>query len=312
MRMLVATLQESAERDDIEVAAVIDAGTEQRSPFRIPSELARWGIRSTFNPRTVADRARRPLISSSRSVARRARTPVLVPGQRSVNDPAFVETVRSLAPDATVALMVGQIFRAPLLDACRRPINYHDGLLPHYRGVAATGWSIYRGERESGFTFHRMVERVDRGPIVVQGAVEVAPHEDSAQVEFAKTQQARRALNGLFDRLAATDGEVEQSGSGSSFSRAELRAIREVEEPQALTEAELRRRVRSFGAVELRLRGATWETTALRRLGQRADGRPLAFTTADGVWLEPRRVRDLPPALYRSLATVARRYRAYR
>ncbi len=155
-------------------------------------------------------------------------------GQRSVNDPSFVEAVRSIAPDASLALMVGQIFRAPLLDACRRPINFHDGLLPNYRGVAATGWSIYHGESESGFTFHRMVERVDRGPIVVQGLVQVAADEDCAQVEFAKTQQARHQLDDLFDRLAAGDGEIEQSDAGSSFSRAELRAIRTVEQPQAL------------------------------------------------------------------------------
>ncbi len=312
MRLLVATLREAAERDDIEIAAVVDAGTERRSPFHAPSELAKWGIRSAFNPRTVTDRARRPLTSSCRSVASRWRTPVLVPPGRRVNDPSFVETVRNIAPDATLALMVGQIFRAPLLDACRRSINYHDGLLPHYRGVAATGWSIYRGESQSGFTFHRMAERVDQGPILVQGLVQVAPHEDCEQVEYAKTQQARRELNGLFDRLAAADGSIEQSGPGSSFSRAELRAIRAVEQPQALTEAELQLRVRSFGFVELSLRGAKWDATALRRVGRRRRSRPLAFMTADGTWLEPQRVRDLPPVLYRSLANVARRYKGRR
>ena len=70
--------------------------------------------------------------------------------------------------------MVGQIFRAPLLDACRRPINYHDGLLPNYRGVAATGWSIYRGESQSGFTFHRMASGSTGARSCVQGRVQVA------------------------------------------------------------------------------------------------------------------------------------------
>jgi methionyl-tRNA formyltransferase len=312
MRMLVATLQGAAERDDVEIAAIVDAGTEPRSPVRLPSELAGWGIRTAFNLETVTDRARRPLLSSFQSIGARWRTPVLVPGERSVNDPSFVETVRKLAPDATLALMVGQIFRAPLLEACRQPINYHDGLLPHYRGVAASGWSIYRGEEQSGFTFHQMVERVDRGPIVAQGLVQVSADEDCVQLEYAKTQQARRELDGLFDRLAAMDCLIEQSESGSYFSRAELRAIRRVEHPEAHAEAELHRRVRSFGSIELSLNGASYEATALRRVARRPEARPLAFTSADGVWLEPRRVRDLPPALYRSLATVARRYRGYR
>jgi methionyl-tRNA formyltransferase len=312
MRLLGATLQAAAEHDDIEVAAVIDAGTERQSPFRLPGELAKWGVRSTFNPRTVSDPGQRPPIFSCRSIASRRRTPVLVPRQRSVNDPSFVETVRSFAPDATLALMVGQIFRAPLLEACRRPINYHDGLLPHYRGVAATGWSIYRGDSQSGFTFHQMVEQIDRGPIVAQGRVDVAPYESCARVEYAKTKEARRELNGLFDTLAATDASIEQTGPGSTFSRADLRAIRAIAEPQALAEAELHRRLRSFGSIELRLQGATWTTTALRRIGHRPEGRALAFMTADEVWLEPRRVRHLPPALYSSLAGIARRHREYR
>ena len=126
-----------------------------------------------------------------------------------------------------------------------------------------------------------------------------------------RRQQARRQLDELFDRLAAGDGEIEQSDSGSSFSR-ELRAIRTVEQPQALDEAELHRRVRSFGSVDLSLRGATWHTTALRRVDRRPQVARWRSSRRMGVWLEPRRVKDLPPVVFRSLATVARRYRGYR
>jgi folate-dependent phosphoribosylglycinamide formyltransferase PurN len=307
MTMLATSLRIAAARDDIEVAAVVDAGRIGSSRLRFPRALATWGVRSAFNPHMALDPARAPLISSCASIARRRRVAVLLPDGRDVNDPSLVETVRGLRPDATVALMVGQIFGAPLLDACRLPINYHDGMLPDYRGIAATGWSLYEGAERSGFTFHRMIERVDRGPILLQGAVPVGPGADSRQVEHAKTRIAARELSGLFDALASSEDATEQTGSGTSFTHADLRAIRTIDEPEKLTADELQLRLRCFGRIELALAGSSWSTTALRRIGSRPRSRRLAFRAADGVWLEPHRLRHLPPVVYRSLSAGADR-----
>jgi folate-dependent phosphoribosylglycinamide formyltransferase PurN len=302
MNLLAASLKSAAARDDIEIVAVVDAGRNGSSRLRVPRAVADWGARSIFNPHTAADPARRPLVSSCASIARRRRVPVLVPSERDVNDVSFVETVTTLQADATVALMVSQIFRSPLLEACRLPINYHNGLLPNYRGIAATGWSIYEGERQSGFSFHRMIELIDRGPILLQGTVPVGPGDDSAQVERAKTQLAASELNSLFDTLVSSDHAIKQVASGSSFSHADLRAIRTVEDPERLAADELQLRLRCFGSIELTLAGRSWSTTALRRVGRRPRNRSLAFRAADGVWLEPHRLRHLPPSVYRSLA----------
>jgi folate-dependent phosphoribosylglycinamide formyltransferase PurN len=302
MRLLNASMATAAARDDIEVVAVIDAARQPGSRLRLPRALTTWGLRSVFNPSTATDPSRRPPVADCRSIARRRQVPALVPRDRSVNDSSFVETVRRLQPDATVALMVGQLFRSPLLDACRIPINYHDGLLPHYRGVAATGWSIYDGVQRSGFSFHRMIEQIDRGPIVLQGTVPVGPNDDATRVESAKARAAARELNSVFDMLVSSDHGLEQSDPGSSFTRADLQAIRAVEHPEQLTEDELLLRLRAFGTIELTLAGRPWSTTALRRIGRRPHNRRLAFTTADGVRLEPRRLRHLPPAVYCSLA----------
>lgn len=47
-------------------------------------------------------------------------------------------------------------------------INVHSSLLPRYRGPAPVLWAIRNGDAEIGLTVHRMDERFDTGPILVQ------------------------------------------------------------------------------------------------------------------------------------------------
>jgi hypothetical protein len=48
----------------------------------------------------------------------------------------------------TLALSLGclQIFKPRLIDAFEMAVNYHDGYLPFYKGLAATAWSLYHRE----------------------------------------------------------------------------------------------------------------------------------------------------------------------
>jgi hypothetical protein len=146
-----------------------------------------------------------------------------------------------------------------------------------------------------------MTEEVDRGPILLQGAVPVAPGAAAAPIERAKTGLACSELDSMFDLLISPAGNsVEPDGPGSSFSRAALRAIRSVEDPEKLSLDELELRLRAFETIDLTLAGRRWRTTALRRIGRRPRNRRLAFTTADGVWVEPSRIMHLPPVVYRA------------
>ncbi|HEV2975832.1 MAG TPA: formyltransferase family protein [Solirubrobacteraceae bacterium] len=307
MDLLAACLQLAAVRNELEPIAVVD--TALAPPFRLELPRARgaWAARRLLNVNTRAEPRDAPPRASVTSLARRRRIPVLAPRAAGVNDPRFVEAVERLEPDIALSLMVSQIFRAPLLAACGTPVNYHPGLLPDYQGVDPTGWSIYRGEPTSGFSFHLMSEQIDRGPILLQGAVALGPSSVTAPVERAKTRLARSRLNELFDLLARPlAGARRQDRPGSSFSRADSAAIRDVEQPERLTLAELELRLRAFEIVDLTLAGRRWRTTALRRARRRARSGRLAFTTADGVAVEPSRVLHLPPLTYRTLLPAIR------
>ncbi len=307
MSLLAACLRLAAERGDLEPVAIVDTERAPPSRMQLPRARGAWALRRLLNVNTFAEPLEAPPRTSVRSLARRLRIPVLAPRAGGVNDASFVEAVERLQPDVALSLMVSQRFRAPLLAACGTPVNYHPGLLPDYQGVDPTAWSIYRDEPRSGFSFHLMDEQVDRGPILLQGSVALEPTSVAAPVERAKTLLARARLNELFDLLAAPlAGASDQDRPGSSFTRADGAAIRNVEQPERLTLAELELRMRAFEIVDLTLGGRRWRTTALRRVGRRARSRRLAFTTADGVTVEPSRVLHLPPSLYRVLLPAIR------
>ncbi len=54
-------------------------------------------------------------------------------------------------------------------------INFHNALLPDYPGRNAPSWVIYRGEKQTGITWHYVTAGVDEGNIIVQKTCEIGP-----------------------------------------------------------------------------------------------------------------------------------------
>lgn len=58
-------------------------------------------------------------------------------------------------------------------------MNFHNALLPEYPGRNAPSWVIYRGERETGITWHYVTAGIDEGGIIIQKRCAIEP-EDKA------------------------------------------------------------------------------------------------------------------------------------
>ena len=88
--------------------------------------------------------------------------PVITP--EDPNDPAVVAELAALAPDFLFSFYYRQMLKAPLLALPRAGAwNMHGSLLPRYRGRVPVNWAIIHGERETGATLHRMLEKPDAG-----------------------------------------------------------------------------------------------------------------------------------------------------
>jgi methionyl-tRNA formyltransferase len=71
-------------------------------------------------------------------------------------------------PDLIISIRFGQIFKSPVIALPKFGIvNLHSGILPNYKGILATFWSMLAGERDIGTTLHFVNDgSIDTGDII--------------------------------------------------------------------------------------------------------------------------------------------------
>lgn len=120
------------------------------------------------------------------------------------NEPAFVEQVRSLAPDIILSFAYPRLLAAPLLAVpplgC---LNLHCSCLPRYRGRHPVTWALLNGDTETGVTLHYMVPEPCAGDIVAQRETPIDFGDTVATLDETLTRAAREALAEALPRLAA-------------------------------------------------------------------------------------------------------------
>lgn len=290
-RMPLGAFVAAAEKHPaIELLALCDAARRNPwAPSRRMRRALRRSIRRIFNPWVGLAV---PGLGVLRNMARDHHLALITPPGRDLNTPAFREDLRTRwKPDAVLSLGCRQIFRPELLAVFSTAINFHNGLLPDYRGLSATSWSLYNGETRTGYSFHHLTQGIDEGAVIVEGAVPVHAGLDPQAAELAKCVDAARAAEAVMDAIASKAPGRPQTG-GSYYSRLDRQRICRIDTPETLTSAEIRRRLHCFGLLDLRIGDQWWEITELSERGGPS------FRTADGV-LAARRAMFLPPALYR-------------
>jgi len=179
-------------------------------------------------------------------------------------------------------------------------VNYHNGLLPKYRGVGATLWSIYNGEKESGFSLHLMNEEFDEGPILLQGSIPLRTDHTIFDIEYEKVISTTKSIPLLFDKLIENEEGMPQAGEAHYYSRKDLRRMRNIGEPSALSSCEFLKRLRSFIMLNIKINGNWYRVTKLEQVKENIDtSKTLCFRTRDGVIMRPTRFDFLPLTLYK-------------
>ena len=81
-----------------------------------------------------------------------------------VREPEVLDEIEKLDADLLVTAAYGQLLPKRLLDMPRLGcINVHASLLPRWRGGAPIHRAIIEGDKESGVTIMRMVQKLDAG-----------------------------------------------------------------------------------------------------------------------------------------------------
>ena len=128
--------------------------------------------------------------------------PVFQP--QRIREPAFLETLASLAPDLMVVVAYGQILpRSVLFLPPLGCINLHASLLPRHRGASPIHRAIAEGDEITGITVIHMDEGLDTGAILLADATPIGPDETAGQLHDRLAKVAADSLSKALDLLAS-------------------------------------------------------------------------------------------------------------
>ena len=104
-------------------------------------------------------------------------------GDRQSHENAMSEALQEAGVELICLAGFMRIFSDNFISTWRGKIlNIHPSLLPSFRGIDTHERALDRGVRIYGCTVHFVNGELDGGPIILQGALPVAPGEDAASL----------------------------------------------------------------------------------------------------------------------------------
>lgn len=161
-------------------------------------------------------RSPRKLVSVA-AVARKYGVPTTV--ATNVNSEEFRKHLRDLGVDLIVSISGTQLYRKALLQQTPAGIiNCHGGLLPRYRGLMPSFWTLANGETTGGVTVHFVDEKLDSGPILVQREYRILPNDSLEDVIARSKDLAAEAIIEAVRLIERGDPPLQENNAAEATS----------------------------------------------------------------------------------------------
>ena len=203
-----ATLSNSYTKHDMmnpKTLRIVFMGTPE---FAVPSlrRLVAEGynvVGAVTVPDKPAGRGRHLRESDVKLAARELGVPVLQP--EKFRDPAFLDALQALQPDLGIVIAFKMLPEVVWAMPRLGTFNLHASLLPEYRGAAPINWAIINGERETGITTFLLNHEIDKGAILAQERVAIAPEDNVGTLYERLMLLGAELVTATVDRIAAGD-----------------------------------------------------------------------------------------------------------
>lgn len=96
-------------------------------------------------------------------------------------------------------------------------INYHNSLLPNYKGSNAALWCIYNNEAKSGITWHIADKNIDSGEILVQREIYLHKNHTFLSLTQEQIELGFLALESILQDLLNDNLKDTTMSKGGSF-----------------------------------------------------------------------------------------------
>ena len=92
-----------------------------------------------------------------------------------INEDKIFKRLEDLNLDIIISFSAPVVFRERLLNASKLGcINLHCSYLPYYAGLFPSFWVLFKNEKFTGCTVHKMDTKIDNGDILMQEKVEIS------------------------------------------------------------------------------------------------------------------------------------------
>jgi len=127
------------------------------------------------------------------AVARKYNVPVH--RTEDVNSEEFRKKLRDLGVEFIVSISGTQLYKKDLrMQTPFGIVNCHGALLPKYRGLMPSFWTLANGEKLGGSSVHFVDRKLDNGPIVVQKVYRLWSHDTLEDVMARSKDLAAEAI----------------------------------------------------------------------------------------------------------------------
>lgn len=126
-----------------------------------------------------------------------------------VNSEEFLSHLRNKGVDFIVSISGTQLYRKQLREQTSKGIvNCHGALLPKYRGLMPSFWTLANDEKEGGVSVHFVDAKLDNGPIVVQKTYRIHSHDSLEDVMSRSKDLAAEAIIECVHKVESGDFET--------------------------------------------------------------------------------------------------------
>jgi methionyl-tRNA formyltransferase len=169
----------------------------------------------------------------------------------NLNENSFIKNIKKMNVDFAIVAGCGVIFSKELIESFKYGvINYHNSLLPKYKGLGGKTMPFYFNEKEFGYTFHYMNEKIDEGNILLQYKIPIQKNKTIKYHHQLLSYSFKETIPILLQKIIKKDKGYKQKIVDSYFGNKEISKLRKIDEIEKKTFEELNHLIKCFGYFE--------------------------------------------------------------
>lgn len=137
------------------------------------------------------------------------------------NEDAVIDKLNMIQPEVIFTINSYKVLRSEFISSAKAGvINFHNSILPDYRGVNIPFWVIWNEENSHGITWHYINEKIDSGKIIHQEKFELRPKETYASIMLKCVKAGITSFGEVLNKVI-NNGQTgeEVKGEGRYYSR---------------------------------------------------------------------------------------------